>query len=195
MLICEVEELAMVSTLSAVPESDRKIIDGRAHVNRAMLRELTGMSEARQAALYGERATNGHPKGVQIGRGLYFDEEQALAFHHGMGESRREALSEVDRGGDPEELLDTAGATKLLGYTNTSTIRGYLVHNPGYFPEPDEVEETLSGRQRRWWKRRTLWKFADNRIGRGGLGYTKPRRADQTPAEAGSDVPVPPDEP
>jgi hypothetical protein len=157
------------------PDSQEQIIDGRLHIGRAEIGRRTGLSVQAQKNLYHLRAENGHPEGVRIGRSLYFDEERIMAFYRGRLEGFRSALTEVDRSGDPDELLGIAEATRLLGFTSTSTIRGYLSRNEGYFPDPDEADDLPAGGVRRWWKRRTLWRFADQRSGRGRGGVDSNR--------------------
>ena len=61
-------------------------------------------------------------------------------------------------------------------------ILAYLYQHPGYFPEPDEVEELPSGRLRRRWRRRTIWTWADQRDRRGGGRPPGPASADATPS-------------
>jgi predicted DNA-binding transcriptional regulator AlpA len=157
-------------TVNTVSRPRRELIDGCPHINRAEIMKRTGMSEQAQANLYSQRSENGHPEGKRVGRSLLFPEEPVLEWHEQWLAHKRAGLTQADRSGDPNELLDTAGATKLLGYTTTSTIRGYLAANDGYFPDADETEELPSGRIRRRWKRSTLWAFADrrSRSGRGG---------------------------
>ncbi|GAA4554743.1 hypothetical protein GCM10023175_53350 [Pseudonocardia xishanensis] len=156
--------------MSTVSAARREIIDGEPYVNRAEVRRLTGMSEQAQANLYAQRASNGHPEGTRVGRSLLFREYAVIEWHEQWAARKQLGLSTVDRSGDPDELLDIPAATKLLGYANDSTIRGYLARNDGYFPAADDTESLPSGRLRRRWRRSTLWEFADlrTRPGRGG---------------------------
>jgi hypothetical protein len=161
--------------VSAMARARREMIEGRPHINRAAIEQQVGMSEQAQANLYAQRKTNGHPEGVRIGHVLWFDEEKVLAFYRDRARAKQASLTEVDRGGDPDELCDVATATKVLGYTNESTIRAFLTANQGYFPEPDQVELLPSGRLHRLWKRSTLWEFADGRSRPGRRGRARPK--------------------
>lgn len=161
-------------TVSLVPAARREFIDREPHVNRGEIRRRTGMSEQAQANLYAQRATNGHPEGRRLGRDLLFPEAAVLEWHEQRVARKRAGLSLVDHTGDPDELLDVAGATKLLGYTSNSTIRGYLARNDDdYFPTPDDVETLPSGRLRRRWRRSTLWAFAAERTRPGRAGRSR----------------------
>jgi len=161
--------------VSAVAQAQREIIEGRPHINRAAIEQQVGMSEQAQANLYAQRENNGHPEGVRRGRVLWFDEDQVLSFHRDRSRIKQASLTEVDRSGDPDELCDIAAATKVLGYTNDSTIRAFLAANEGYFPEPDHTESLPSGRLHRLWKRSTLWEFADGRSRPGRRGRARPK--------------------
>lgn len=169
-------------SMSIVSRPEHRVVDGHRMINRAAITAATGMAEQTLANLYAGRAGNGHPEGTRIGRGLFFDEDIWRAWYARWTAAKRASLSPVDRGGDPDELVDSAGAGAILGYGNASTIRGYIARDeaaaaksePGfapYFPPPDEVDELPSGRLRRWWMRRTIWEFADRRSrpGRGGV--------------------------
>lgn len=142
----------------------RCTVDGRSHLNRAALTEHTGMSIQTQANLYNQRSSNGHPEGTRVGRDLMFDEQATLDWYAEWAAAKRANVAAPDRVGNLDELLDTAAATKLLGYTNSSTIRGWIAANDGYFPDPDDVEELPSGRLRRRWRRRTLLAFKDRPV-------------------------------
>lgn len=76
------------------------------------------------------------------------------------GPTRRE----IDYGGDPDELVNSTQAAAVLGYERAASLP------PTLRAHADRVEELRGGRKRRYWKRRTLWAFAD--------GYTA-RRAPQ----------------
>lgn len=150
--------------MTSVP--DCVMLDGRTWISRAAIERQIGLSVQRQMNLYTARAQNGHPPSRRVGRFVYFEQEPVLAFYRKHLERKRSSLTRVTPGGNPDELLDVAGATQLLGYRSTSTIRGYLARGE-HFPHPDHVEALPSGRQRRSWRRRTLLNFAADRTGPG----------------------------
>lgn len=141
--------------------ADRRVLEGRVVVSRTELARVTGTPISTLAQWYGERARNGHPEGIKIGSRLYVDEQQWHTWHGEHTAALKAGLSEIDRGGDPDELLTITQAARLLGYADTSTLTSY--RGRGQFVEPDHTEELPSGRPRRYWKRRTLWAFADQR--------------------------------
>jgi hypothetical protein len=57
---------------------------------------------------------------------------------------------------DPDELLAAPQVAKLLGLKSGITVHNYAKRPGGYFPAPDQVEETEQGRIRRRWKRSTI---------------------------------------
>lgn len=84
-----------------------------------------------------------------------------------LGPRRRQ----IDRSGDPEELLTPRQAAAVLGY-----------RQPGSLPKAlqglaDEVREEPSGRKRRRWRRATLLRFADRQAAE------RPDRPDGPPAD------------
>lgn len=160
---------------------------GRTLITRSGIAGMTGLPASYQGNLYMERASNGHPEAVErVGRWLYFDRDEVLAWLAGLHAAKRSTLTEVDRSGDPHELVGIGEAARLLGLASSKTIESYLSRNRGYFPPPDQV------RPRRW-RRSALWTFADGRTrpGRAGRGGGwRPATADPagelTPPPAGS---------
>lgn len=69
-----------------------------------------------------------------------------------LGPARRQ----VDRTGNPDELLNPAETARVLGYARPESLPSALRERA------DETEELPSGRKRRYWRRRTLWAFADD---------------------------------
>ncbi len=78
-----------------------------------------------------------------------------------QGNVTRAPLAEVDRSGDPHELLTAAQASRLLGHKTPTALNAAI--RTGRFIEPDRTETLASGRGRRLYSRRRLWAFADNR--------------------------------
>ncbi|MGE3449373.1 MAG: hypothetical protein AB7H92_17540 [Microbacteriaceae bacterium] len=155
-------------------QPEERIMGGRRMVNRALLAAATGLAEQTLANLYSARDSNGHPEGTKVGRGLFFDKETWDAWYERWEATKRASMTTADRSGDPDELVDIRAAARILGYSNPSTIRGYITRDEAagttYFPPADEVRELPSGFVRRRWKRRTIWAFADSRGHRGRRG-------------------------
>ena len=77
-----------------------------------------------------------------------------------------ESLTQVDRGGDPDDLVDAAEAARMMRYSGRDVI--HANRRLGYFPEPDGYGVTSKGRRAPLWKRSTVWAAADRREGVGG---------------------------
>jgi hypothetical protein len=116
---------------------------------------------------YRDRASTGHPeKAGRIGRTDYWFEDDWLAWHDGHLRAKIDSLTQVDRQGDPDDLVDAAEAARMLGYSSRDVI--HASRRLGYFPEPDAHGRTAKGRAAPLWKRSTVWATADNRKGMGG---------------------------
>ncbi|WP_405724229.1 hypothetical protein OG885_00150 [Streptomyces sp. NBC_00028] len=79
---------------------------------------------------------------------------------------------------DPQTLLNAADASRYLGYKNPSQVTTFVRDHPGYFPEPDEVEELGTADnpyRRQLWKVATLQTWMATRPGRGRRAGTKQR--------------------
>lgn len=116
---------------------------------------------------YRDRAANGHPeKAGRIGRTDYWYEDEWTAWHERYKRRKIESLTQVDRSGDPDDLVDATEAARMLGYANRHVI--HANRRLGYFPEPDAYGPGTRGRPAPLWKRSTVWGLADGRSGRGG---------------------------
>ncbi|MFJ8988802.1 helix-turn-helix transcriptional regulator [Streptomyces sp. NPDC102279] len=124
-----------------------------------------GLSVARVNSLYAEREKNDFPVHVdQRGRARLWDLAEVRRWHEGRQPSRLQELSLA--GGDPNELLNAAQVAKVLGYKSRSQITTYLAEHPGYFPEPDEVEQ-LGTYKRQKWRLQTIADWRATRPGKG----------------------------
>jgi hypothetical protein len=116
---------------------------------------------------YRDRARTGYPeKAGRIGRTDYWYEDEWTAWHEAYRRGKIESLTQVDRDGDPDDLVDAAEAARMLRYTSR-----YVIHASrrlGYFPEPDAYGAARRGPRAPLWKRSTVWAAADNRPGKGG---------------------------
>ena len=116
--------MSVRDTLCGVSSRERREQDGRVVVNRAELVEQLGMAEPTLARLYTQRATTGHPEVVhREGRRLFFDEAQMRVWAAVRIDAKRAGLTEVDRGGDPDELVDVDEAAPVLGYAKPAHHR------------------------------------------------------------------------
>jgi predicted DNA-binding transcriptional regulator AlpA len=155
--------------------ADRITREGRTLVARAEVGRLTGLSQPALHALYAQRATSGHPEpAYRAGRRLYFDEAEVLAWDQARRVGKQAGLTEVDRRGDPEELVDRHEAARLLGYSSPKVIDSYRARNLGYFPDPDAIAPLR-------WRRASLWAFADRRSRPGRAGHPRAARNDDRP--------------
>lgn len=140
----------------------RKVVDRTAMV-------AYGIGASTIAAKYRDRAESGFPeKATTEGRVDYWFTDEWEAWLADYRSAKAEALSTVDRTGDPDELLSAKESAKVLG-VSYSTFRSGV--SRGYYSEADEP-----GTRPRW-KRRTLWADADARPGHGSPreGTRKPR--------------------
>jgi hypothetical protein len=141
-------------------------INGRPVISRAAM-AVRGVPRTTVNGWYRERARTGHPeKAGQIGRTDYWYEDEWTAWHEGHLRGKVESLTQVDRDGDPDDLVNAAEAARMLRYANHRVI--HANRRLGYFPEPDGYGTTSKGRPAPLWKRSTVWATADNRPGMGG---------------------------
>jgi hypothetical protein len=140
-------------------------INGRPVISRADM-AARGVPKTTVNGWYRDRARTGHPeKAGRIGRTDYWYEDEWTAWHEAHLRSKVESLTQVDRTGDPDDLVNAAEAARMLRYTSR-----YVIHanrRLGYFPEPDAYG-TNAGRRAPLWKRSTVWAAADSRQGMGG---------------------------
>lgn len=151
------------ATIGSRQAPPRIVRAGRSLVTRAEVARLSGVAKSTLATLYSHRRQNGHPPAVHTHPeygALYFDEEETLRWHRGrQGLGAKVRVAGVNHSGDPDELVTSTEAARILGY-GPATIRGYLARYPGYFPWPDQIESLPGGRERKLWRRATIWAFA-----------------------------------
>jgi hypothetical protein len=128
---------------------------------------VRGVSPGTVDGWYRNRARTGHPeKAGRIGRADYWYEDEWTAWHQAHQRGKIESLTQVDRDGDPDDLVNAAEAARMLRYANR-----YVIHanrRLGYFPDPDAYGKAARGRPAPLWKRSTVWAAADSRPGIGG---------------------------
>jgi hypothetical protein len=141
-------------------------INGRPVISRADM-ATRGVPRTTIDGWYRDRARTGHPeKAARIGRTDYWYEDEWTAWHEAHLHSKVESLTQTDRSGDPDDLVDAAEAARMLRYASRDVI--HANRRLGYFPEPDAYGTTSKGRRAPLWKRSTVWAAADGRKGMGG---------------------------
>jgi hypothetical protein len=116
---------------------------------------------------YRDRARTGHPeKAGRLGRADYWYEDEWTAWHEAYLRGKIESLTQVDRDGDPDDLVNAVEAARMLRYANHHVI--HANRRLGYFPEPDAYGPARRGRDVPLWKRSTVWATADARSGKAG---------------------------
>jgi len=141
-------------------------INGRPVISREDM-AARGVPRTTVNAWYRDRARNGHPeKAGRIGQTDYWYEDEWTAWHERHLHGKAESLTQVDREGDPDDLVDAAEAARMLRYKSRDVI--HANRRLGYFPEPDDYGPPRRGRRAPLWKRSTVWTFADGRPGIGG---------------------------
>jgi hypothetical protein len=141
-------------------------INGRPVISRADMAAY-GVPRTTVDAWYRDRARTGHPgKAGRIGRTDYWYEDEWTAWHEAHQRGKIESLTQADRSGDPNDLVNAAEAARMLRYSSRDVI--HANRRLGYFPEPDAYGTTSKGRRAPLWKRSTVWAAADSRKGMGG---------------------------
>ncbi|MBP2371375.1 hypothetical protein [Pseudonocardia parietis] len=166
------EFVEAVRSAAAQREQPPAMIEHEGHtlINRPGMAERYRLDPQWLAVLYHQRDANGHPDPVRrFERFLYFDLEETDAWNDEREAAKRSSLTPVDHRGEPDELVDITEATRVLGYTNESTIRSFLSRNRDYFPAPDQTD--ADGRAH--WHRRTLWEFGNRRSRPGRAGHAR----------------------
>ena len=127
----------------------------------------SGVPPSTASTWYRDRARTGHPeKAGRIGRTDYWYEDEWAAWREAYQRGKIKSLTQVDRGGDPDNLVDAAEAARMLRYSGRGVI--HANRRLGYFPEPDDYAPARQGRPTPLWKRSTVWAAADRRPGQGG---------------------------
>ncbi|MGI5380685.1 hypothetical protein ACQEV2_42165 [Streptomyces sp. CA-251387] len=131
----------------------RRIVGGRAVVNRDWIREFTRASVGTAARWYKLRLEqpeeHRHPEKERIDGNDFYDELQFLDFYRWFQEEKASKVLKADPALyelDPETIVSINEAAKLLGFKGPSAIRKYLKDNPRYFADPVGQVEGPSGR-------------------------------------------------
>lgn len=140
--------------------------------------QVTGAGRSTLTYWYRNRDTNGHPERIRDGRRVFYDAGKWHRWWKSYQAAQDRNHSKVVRSAndDPDELVPTAVASQIMGYSHADVVRS--LYNDGYFPEPDHVELASTGAPRRlFWKRSTLWAHAENRDHRGRPATSRPAAA------------------
>ncbi|GLZ01895.1 hypothetical protein [Actinoplanes sp. NBRC 103695] len=113
------------------------------------------------------RQTTGFPDGfTDDGGHEWFWLDQITTFHTAHQAAKLAELTQIDRDGDPDELVGSGEAARIMRYSSYRNLPDELRDRP------DDVERLSDGRLRRRWYRRTVWAIADARTGRQSTGRT-----------------------
>ncbi|MFE2583296.1 hypothetical protein [Streptomyces sp. NPDC059378] len=128
-----------------------------------------GLTPARISALYLDRETSGFPEVAgRRGRARQWDKHEVDQWFAQRKQSRLQEYKPPTH--DPNELLTGAEASRFLGYKNPQQVNTYRRDHPGYFPDPDVVEE-LGTEDRPYrrpkWRVQTLLEWKETRPGSG----------------------------
>jgi hypothetical protein len=144
-------------------------IHGRRAVDRASAAEIAGVAVPTIDYLYRERARTGFPDRAD---GAWWYEDDVRSWTPAHDRTKKAALTEVDRSGDADDLLNAAQAARVLGYVDRTSLCNSSVW-PKLLDRVDDEHILPSGRVRRQWRRRTVWTIADERTGK-GIGAGRP---------------------
>ncbi|MER5452811.1 hypothetical protein ABT052_43475 [Streptomyces sp. NPDC002766] len=138
-----------------------------------------GLTSARISQFYTERTENtvgkAFPEPVdQRGRARLWDHAEVTEWfaHRAPARLAEHAPPSLP----PGTLLNAAEASRYLGYKNRNQVTTFVRDRPGYFPEPDVVEEKGTAEnpyRRQLWKVETLQAWMATRPGRGRRAGTK----------------------
>jgi len=139
--------------MSKALNPQRRVVGGRAAVNRDWIREFTGASVGTAARWYKIRLEqpeeHRHPEKERIDGSDFYDEEQFRDFYTWFQQEKASKVLKADPELyelDPEDVVSINKAAQLLKFSGPSVIRKYRQANPGYFPEPVGEVEGPTGR-------------------------------------------------
>jgi hypothetical protein len=132
---------------------------GRRQLDRPGIAERVGVSAATVDYWHLHRDETGFPIKADTdadGRDWWWRKD-IDTFYTAHLEDRATTFTEIDRTGNPRDLLTAPQAAKVLGYKNHRSLPDELLNNP------DQADGLPSGRLRRRWYRQTVWDYADGR--------------------------------
>jgi hypothetical protein len=145
----------------------RRRFGRRVAVDRDGVATDTGAARSTVNHWHRYRRTTGFPAAFtdEAGREWFWLDE-IRAFHAAHRAAKLAELTDIDRSGDPWELVGSGFAAKIMRYSSYRNLPDELLDCA------DDIEELSGGRVRRRWYRRTVWAVADARTGRQSTGRT-----------------------
>ncbi|AZQ32139.1 hypothetical protein EJ357_47490 [Streptomyces cyaneochromogenes] len=150
----------------------RRVVGGRALVNRDWIREYTGASGGSAARWYKVRdeqpQEHRHPEKERIEGTDFYDEQQFRSFYTWFQAEKASKVLKADPELyelDPEDVVSINKAAELLNFSGASVIRKYQQANPGYFPAPAGEVEGPTGRMIQAFRVGDLQAFDGKRTG------------------------------
>jgi hypothetical protein len=169
----------------------RRLVGGRAVVNRDWIREFTGASAGTAARWYKVRLEqpeeHRHPAKERIDGTDFYDEQQFRVFYSWFQDEKKSKVLAADPqlyALDPSDVVSINKAAELLNFRGPSVIRKYRRANPTYFPEPVGETEGPTGRMIPAFRVGDLQDFDRRRTG-DKLGKAGRRPGPQAPAAVG----------
>ncbi|MEU8370068.1 hypothetical protein [Micromonospora tulbaghiae] len=144
----------------------RRVIGARVALDRAGVAAHTGAAYSTVNHWHRHRVRFDFPEGFRHDGRDWFWLDDIEAFYSAHRAAKRAELTKVDRRGDPEDLIGSGAAARVLGYGSYRNLPDTLLDHP------DRVQKLPDGRIRRLWRRRTVWALADARTGRQSTGRT-----------------------
>ncbi|WP_405933701.1 hypothetical protein [Streptomyces sp. NBC_00827] len=150
----------------------RRVLEGRAVVNRDWIREFTGASVGTAARWYKVRdeqpKEHRHPEKERVEGADFYDEQQFRDFHTWFQNEKQSKVLKADPAlhkAGPEDVVSINTAAQWLGFNGPSSIRKYLQANSGYFPAPVGEVEGPTGRMIPGFRVGDLQDFDNKRTG------------------------------
>ena len=169
----------------------RRLVGGRAVVNRDWIREFTGASVGTAARWYKVRdeqpKEHRHPEKERIDGTDFYDEQQFRDFYTWFQEEKASKVLKADPELyelGPEDVVSINKAAQLLNFSGPSVIRKYHQANPGYFPPSVGEVEGPTGRMIQAFRVGDLQDFDRKRTG-DKLGKAGRRPGPQSEAAVG----------
>ncbi|MEV4040392.1 hypothetical protein [Streptomyces umbrinus] len=150
----------------------RRVVGGRALVNRDWIREFTGASVGTAARWYKVREEqpkeHRHPEKERADGTDFYDEQQFRTFYTWFQQDKASKVLKADpelHELNPADVVSINKAAALLNFTGASVIRKYRRDNPGYFPDSVGQVEGPTGRMIPGFRVGDLQNFDRNRTG------------------------------